>query len=260
MKLKLSLGTLLLMMIATCLLAGDKVIYTVNFKKNETFKVSGGVINSEYWEVRNDSAIFTSNNRLCNEKGNYRYQVEVTLTADGKLNAGDQCIIYIMQNEAIAKSFVVKGSDMAESKNFKYEVEGEKSPVLKVNIVLKSLGVDRAWRLTDDAVSIIAISKDDDPELKVIQHANTSSIVWKCKTTENHNYFIVERSANGTDFSEAGLVKANRNNQINYYSFVDRTDAGTTNYYRIKLKSFNGDEMQYGEIVKAGKEDVANSK
>lgn len=50
--------------------------------------------------------------------------------------------------------------------------------------------------------------------------------------------FIVERSANGTDFSEAGLVKANRNNQINYYSFVDRTDAGTTNYYRIKLKIF----------------------
>ncbi len=152
MKLKKSIGTLLLMMITTCLLAGDKVIYTVNFKKNETFKVSGGVINAEYWEVRNDSAIFTSNNRLCNEKGNYRYQVEVTLMADGKLNAGDQCIIYIMQNEAIAKSFVVKGTDMAESKIFKYEVEGEKSPVLKVNIVLKSLGVDRAWRLTDDAV------------------------------------------------------------------------------------------------------------
>ena len=240
--------------------AGDKTIYSVDFKKAETFKVSGGVINADYWEVRNDSAIFTSNNRLCNEKGNYRYQVEVTLAADGKLNADDQCIIYIMQNEAIAKSFVVKGSDMTESKKFKYEVEGEKSPVLKVNIVLKSLGVDRAWRLTDNAVSIIAISKDDDPELKVIQHANTSSVVWKCKTTDNHNYFIVERSANGTDFSEAGLVKANRNNQINYYSFVDRTDADTTNYYRIKLKSFNGDEMQYGEIVKAGKEDVANSR
>ena len=84
--------------------------------------------------------------------------------------------------------------------------------------------------------------------------------MWKCKTTDNHNYFIVERSANGTNFSEAGLVKANRNNQINYYSFVDRTDAGITNYYRIKLKSFNGDETQYGEIVKAGKEDVANSR
>lgn len=31
----------------------------------------------------------------------------------------------------LQKSFVVKGSDMTESKKFKYEVEGEKSPVLK---------------------------------------------------------------------------------------------------------------------------------
>lgn len=57
MKMKKTIGTLLLMTLTTCLLAGDKVIYSVNFKKSETFKVSGGVFNSEYWEVRNDSAI-----------------------------------------------------------------------------------------------------------------------------------------------------------------------------------------------------------
>ncbi len=252
---------LLLFFLWTGLLhADDKIIYSVNFKKPDTYKVSGGVINAGYWEVRNDSSIFTSGNWLCNEKGNFRYKVSIELTADGKLNNTDQAIIYVMKNEAIAKSFVVKGGDVGSAKKFEYEIDQENAPVVKVNIVLKSFGADRARRINDQSVSITAISKDDDPEFKVTKQSTTTLLSWKKKTNENNNYFIIERSINGTDFSQAGLVKADRNNVVSRYSFVDRTDGDIKYYYRIKVKSFDGDETQFGEILKSGIDsDVANS-
>ncbi|MBS1764536.1 MAG: hypothetical protein JSS90_06180 [Bacteroidetes bacterium] len=230
-------------------LAEDKSIYTLNWNQSDSYKVSGGKILSGFWEVRNDSSIFSSGNWLCNEKGNYKYRVDVTISGDGKLNSSDQAIIYIMKNENIAKAFVIKGNELDTAKNIAFEFDNEKSPVLKVNIVFKSLGSDRAWRLNDNAISITAISKDDDPEVKAIQRENACIVSWKSKTTEQTNYFIVERSANGTDFSQAGLVKAERNNQIAPYSFIDHTDNRLKNYYRILIKKFNGEETQLGNII-----------
>ena len=229
--------------------AEDKVLYTLNWKKSDSYKISGGKILSGFWEVRNDSSIFSSGNWLCNEKGNYKYRVDVTLSSEGKLNSSDQAIIYIMKNEAIAKAFVIKGNEFDAGKNFSLEFDNEKSPVLKVNIVFKSLGADRAWRLNDGAIHITAISKDDDPEVRAVQLEHVCKVSWKSKTTDQINYFIVQHSANGTDFSQAGLVKAQRNNMISPYSFIDRTENQSKNYYRILIKSFNGEETQLGEII-----------
>lgn len=36
---------------------------------------------------------------------------------------------------------------------------------------------------------------------------------------------------------------------ISPYSFIDRTENQSKNYYRILIKSFNGEETQLGEII-----------
>ena len=42
--------------------AEDKVLYTLNWKKSDSYKISGGKILAGFWEVRNDSSIFSSGN------------------------------------------------------------------------------------------------------------------------------------------------------------------------------------------------------
>jgi hypothetical protein len=94
------------------------------------------------------------------------------------------------------------------------------------------------------------LAKLSDPEIAVNTLGTSAKITWKQKTTASSNYFIVERSSNGQDFTQAGLVKATRTGNIDTFSFINKTSPAETVYYRLKLKDFSGDEKQIGEVYK----------
>jgi hypothetical protein len=246
--------TFLLLLIPSLLAAesGDKLLYNLNWKKPESFKVSGGVINAGYWEVRNDSCIFSTGNWLCNEKGRHQVQTSVELSSDGLLNASDQAIVYLFLNDKIIKTYVVKGNEVNSAKLLEYNFNNETVGVLKINIVLKSMGTDRAWQLKDNSIRLVTLSKEDDPDVNVLMAGSVAKITWMQKTTPLTNYFRIERSVNGIDFTGAGLVIANRNNEKNNYSFLDKITEGSAYYYRIIVRDLSGDEKQVGEIINTG--------
>ncbi|NMM47244.1 fibronectin type III domain-containing protein [Marinigracilibium pacificum] len=83
---------------------------------------------------------------------------------------------------------------------------------------------------------------------ELTDNGNTVTVYWGTALEIDNDYFVIEKSTNGKNFSQIGIVEGNGNsNQLINYSFVDE-DVRPKNYYRIKQVDFNGD-FDYSEIV-----------
>ncbi|HTN07344.1 T9SS type A sorting domain-containing protein [Agriterribacter sp.] len=64
---------------------------------------------------------------------------------------------------------------------------------------------------------------------------------WQTGMEQNNSHFVVERSANGAEFTAIARVSAVGNsNTTNTYKFTDQTPPTGVNYYRIKQVDFDG--------------------
>jgi hypothetical protein len=64
---------------------------------------------------------------------------------------------------------------------------------------------------------------------------------WESASEINNDYFSVERSADGVNYTSIGSVKgAGNSTTVNYYNFTDESPLNGNNYYRLKQKDFDG--------------------
>ena len=71
--------------------------------------------------------------------------------------------------------------------------------------------------------------------------ANKIAINWATATEIDNDYFSIERSQDGTNFTEIGTVKGHGNsNSILEYNYTDESPLTGTSYYRLKQTDFNG--------------------
>jgi hypothetical protein len=77
----------------------------------------------------------------------------------------------------------------------------------------------------------------------------TAYLKWQTTAEENFDRFEVERSANGSQWVSAGVVKSKGTgtSSINNYSFTDLQPYRGQTFYRLKLIDANG-QFQYSEI------------
>ncbi len=76
-----------------------------------------------------------------------------------------------------------------------------------------------------------------------------NQLVWKTATEENSDYFEVQRSTNGTDFTRIGQVQAAGNSlQVRSYDFQDNQPHLGISYYRLKMVDIDG-SFEYSDIV-----------
>lgn len=72
---------------------------------------------------------------------------------------------------------------------------------------------------------------------------------WATALEINNNYFTVERSADGKEFYEVGMVDGAGNSTTTlYYSFDDEKPLDGTSYYRLKQTDYDG-AFSYSNIV-----------
>ena len=78
-------------------------------------------------------------------------------------------------------------------------------------------------------------------DFDAIYAENNVQISWSTATEVNNDYFIIERSKNGTDFEEVQRVKGAGSSTgiIDYYE-LDRAPLEGVSYYRLKQVDFNG--------------------
>ena len=64
----------------------------------------------------------------------------------------------------------------------------------------------------------------------------TNTVSWKTSQELNSSYFLIQRSNDGSNFTEIGRVKAaGKSATIKNYSFADAAPKKGINYYRIKM-------------------------
>ena len=71
---------------------------------------------------------------------------------------------------------------------------------------------------------------------------------WATATETNNDYFLIERSEDGSYFYEVGRVEGNGNtNQVVEYSYVDQFTFAPVEYYRLKQVDFDG-QFEYFDV------------
>ncbi len=72
---------------------------------------------------------------------------------------------------------------------------------------------------------------------------------WETSSEINNAGFDIERSTNGSDWSQIGFVSGNGNsNRLLQYSYLDENPLEGTNFYRLKQNDFDGN-FEYSDIV-----------
>ena len=73
-------------------------------------------------------------------------------------------------------------------------------------------------------------------DFKVQRSGLTNTVSWKTSQEVNSNYFSVQRSNDGSNFTEIGRVKAaGKSATVKNYSFADVSPKKGNNFYRIKM-------------------------
>ena len=89
-------------------------------------------------------------------------------------------------------------------------------------------------------------------DIRAAKYGADNKLSWTTYEEKDNNYFAIERSANGREFTSVGTVntKAINGNSISElnYNFTDNNTLKGNNYYRIKQTDRNGN-IYYSEIV-----------
>jgi hypothetical protein len=72
------------------------------------------------------------------------------------------------------------------------------------------------------------------------KNKSQNDIVWKVAQEENIQNYILEKSEDGTNFTELITVSANNESQIKTYTAIDDAPFNEITYYRLKTKENNG--------------------
>ena len=86
------------------------------------------------------------------------------------------------------------------------------------------------------------------------------NIKWKVATEKNNAFYTIERSDNGDNWQEIGIVNGadNSNTQLNY-SYIDENPLEGTSYYRLKQTDFDGKNETFNIVaVLCNNENIMN--
>ncbi len=98
----------------------------------------------------------------------------------------------------------------------------------RINEVQKSKVVDYVFPVQ---LAYFKIIKED---------INTVQLKWSTTFEYKNQFFTVEKSLNGTDFTDVGCVESLRNENLsNDYTFTDQIDGNETIFYRLRQTSLN---------------------
>ncbi len=79
-----------------------------------------------------------------------------------------------------------------------------------------------------------------------INKNNTVTLDWKTASEKDNDYFTIERTKDGKNFTELGRVDgAGNSNVMRKYSFTDDQPLVGTSYYRLKQTDYNGDSETF---------------
>lgn len=222
----------------------QNTLYTNNWNDQSSFTTSCGLIISNAWEVHNDSCEFTSSAfRL--PKFQTGFDMEINVNRVGKMTAADKVYCFVYVDDIISSTFVIKGMAVAEQLRRVEHVKAYSEANVYIRLCFVSSANDKSWILKSGDLSASLPASSNNP-VSANYNGRVIQLKWNCSTTDESNYFIVERSGNNQVFEQVGLVKATENN---LFSIIDHEIKPGTNFYRVKLKTFKNKLLAVGNTI-----------
>ena len=76
-------------------------------------------------------------------------------------------------------------------------------------------------------------------------------LTWKTAVEINNDYFIVDRSINGSDFKQILTVKGSGNSSTErIYSITDKEPQSNSNYYRLTQIDYDGESKRFDDMIR----------
>lgn len=126
------------------------------------------------------------------------------------------------------------------------------STITLTGVTAGDVGKSLSATITDDCGSVNSAPTVLPVEfmyIKANQLGNAVKLDWATASELNNEAFYIERSVDGANFVEVGMVKgAGTSVEVLEYNFVDNAPATGTNYYRIRQVDFDG-SMELSEVV-----------
>jgi hypothetical protein len=86
-------------------------------------------------------------------------------------------------------------------------------------------------------------------KLSAYERGKTINLIWETALEINNNYFLVQRSTDGSNFKVIGQVQGNATIFENtHYEFEDKDPVEGLSYYRIQQVDFNG-SFSFSEVI-----------
>ena len=230
--------------------------YTVDFSNSSTYTTTCGSVNAAQWEVRNDSCtLYTP--VLYPSIGNSdstMVKFSVRINQSGNLDNSDKVYIYVQIGSG---SYELKKiySGARHANVFAYD-DSEKVSIadnFKFIIVMHNNSKSNFWQIKTGGISVANVTTASHLPIELLSFNaipinNSVLLKWVTASETNNDYFTIERSANGMDFSPAGTIAgAGNSNSLKEYSFNDESPVAAT-YYRLKQTDFNG-AFTYSNII-----------
>ena len=174
----------------------------------------GGVSKTEYWDIKRTSGTGTTNITLAWNDAKWS---GITKTASLKVahyNTTTKKWESVGQKSVSATSTAgtITSTTVSSFSPFTFGTEGTLNPL---------------------PVSLASYN--------VAKEGNTVKMSWTTATEINNDYFTVERSSNGQEFTALERVKGHGNsNALLSYEYTDIHPLPGTSYYRLKQTDFNG--------------------
>lgn len=150
----------------------------------------------------------------------------------------------------VACSGLDQGYWTAASLNFPAGADG--NPIVKFAFNWSNdgdgVGTDPSVAIDDITLTHAIILSVELANFSGVAEDNINRLSWNTLSENNADYFDVEYSVDGIDFSSIGQTNAKGNsNNKNEYSFLHQTDS-RVNYYRLKNVDLDG-AYSYSEII-----------
>lgn len=203
----------------------------------------------------NPTSIFIYGGNNCSNGYNYDinfdYVIKITgnnapsnlYTLQGTIETADGSMFYSLPKKSATGSTKTNGH-VWTSKNDCKTATLETTKIQVIKIQIEGPGIpSQTITYTNSTLPIEMVS------FKAKQENDAVVLSWITATEVNNDYFTVERSIDGTLFDFVANVKgAGNSNQIQIYSYTDRSNNLGGVYFRIKQTDYDG-KYSYSETV-----------
>jgi hypothetical protein len=235
-------------------------VYTFNSSDKATYSTTCGIQEGKDWMVNKNSCNFyTPLTPAGGQTGEPVKTIDLSLrlSNSGNLDEKDFAWIFYYVNGKIEETKTIRGDQAETVIDFRDSIRVPAGGNFKLRIAFVCDEQDEFWKLGNGDLSLCVRAITGEPFVKQESNNNISAyrereivkLNWNASSGPMANYFLIERSKNGSQFEFAGYVKDNRSTQESHYSFIDAAAPKAETWYRITKIDLKGNSEPFGDFI-----------